>query len=415
MPYRILKVLAWILGTLVFLGILVSGFAFGGSAIGVPLILFIVIVAGWFVYVFFRYRFVRQEEIVQVLSAAAEAKLPLAPALRAYVRDRPMESQWGWWDVTLMFAFPPGYWLAHQRHVFERRAGDIADLLEAGHSLPEALREVRGAAHYDVTVAATVGEEIGQLPESLRRADRERLVGVWLEVVPRLAYPLALMFFILGITTFFMMQIMPRLRKIFHDFNYELPPITSALIDVWNGTQDWHWIIAAVLAGLAVLLAILIASPTVRWYLPICGRVYRWDVQGLILRMLSLLVEAGRTLPESLGLLADNSDFPAIVQVRLSAARVRINRGEPLAESLHGAGLLPGSMIPLLHSAERANTLPWALRELGEMLAGRANRVVRRVSLIVAPALVLVVGSVVAFIVLAMFMPLIDLLTRLSP
>jgi type II secretory pathway component PulF len=55
------------------------------------------------------------------------------------------------------------------------------------------------------------------------------------------------------------------------------------------------------------------------------------------------------------------------------------------------------------------------LRELGEMLAGRATRVVRRISLIVAPALVLLVGAVVAFIVLAMFMPLIDLITRMSP
>ena len=81
MPFRLLKVLGWIFGTLLLLGVLVSGFAFGGSAIGVPLILFIAIVAGWFVYVFFRYRFVRQEEIVQVLAAAAEAKLPLVPAL----------------------------------------------------------------------------------------------------------------------------------------------------------------------------------------------------------------------------------------------------------------------------------------------------------------------------------------------
>lgn len=415
MPYRLLKVLGWIFGSFVLLGVLASGFAFGGSSTGVPLILFVVILGGWFVYVYFRYRFVRQEEIVQVLAAAAEAHLPLVPALRAYVRDRPTESQWGWWDVTLMFAFPQGYWLMHQRHVFERRAADIADLLEAGHSLPEAMRAVRGAAPYDVTVAATVGEHIGKLPESLRRADRERLVGVWLEVVPRLTYPLALLFFIVGITTFFMIQIMPRFRKIFSDFGYDLPRITTHLIDVWNGTQEWHAAIAAVLGVCTIALAVLIASPTLRWSMPIIGRVYRWDVQGLVLRMLSLLVEAGKTLPDSVGLLADSHDFPEVVQSRLSRAQDRITAGEPLAESLSSSGLMPKSMISLVHSAERANTLPWALRELGEMLAGRATRVVRRITMVVAPALVLIVGSLVAFLVLAMFMPLIDLITSLAP
>jgi type IV pilus assembly protein PilC len=85
-----------------------------------------------------------------------------------------------------------------------------------------------------------------------------------------------------------------------------------------------------------------------------------------------------------------------------------------MADSMCRAGLLPASMASLVRAAQRAHTLPWALSELGEMLAGRATRMVRRVSLVLSPMMVLGVGTIVGFIVLAMFLPLIQLLTRLS-
>jgi len=98
----------------------------------------------------------------------------------------------------------------------------------------------------------------------------------------------------------------------------------------------------------------------------------------------------------------------------LRDAHRRIERGDGLAESLHSAGLLPQSMAPLVRAAERANTLPWALAELGEVQAGRASRVVRRTTLVIGIMMVIAVGTLVASIVLAMFLPLIKLLTSLS-
>jgi len=268
------------------------------------------VVVGWLLYVYFRYRFVRQDELVQVLATAADANLPLIPAIRAYVRDRPAEGQWGWWDVTLLFAFPPAYWLMHQRHTFDSRAADIADALEDGQSLHEALRSVPGAAPIDVTVAASVGEATGRLSECLRRSDRERLTGVWLEIIPRLAYPLALLFFVVGIASFFMAQIMPRIERIFIDFKQPLPDMTVHLNTAWSRASNWWIVVAGAFAAIIGILSLLITSPTIRWHFPFVGRLYRWEVQGLILRMLGALVGAGRPVPESLGRLADAADFP---------------------------------------------------------------------------------------------------------
>src|SRR5204862_8299845 len=136
----------------------------------------------------------------------------------------------------------------------------------------------------------------------LRRADRERLAGAWLEVVPRLVYPLVLLVFVGGITAFLMVIVMPRLRRIFDDFGEPLPTVTVRLIDVSSDVSD-HLAVAVLAIPAAMLLAsVLIASPAVRWYVPLLGRLYRWEVQGLVLRMLGALVEVGRPAPEALGL-----------------------------------------------------------------------------------------------------------------
>jgi type IV pilus assembly protein PilC len=411
---KLLNIVAGVFIALALLAIVGFGLFSASLAIGLPLLIFIMIISGWLGYVYFRYRFTRQEELLQLLVAASEANLPLVPALRAYVRDRPTEGQWGWWDVAFLFAFPPAYWLMHQRYAWDRRAADVADALEEGSSLPEALRSVPGAAPYNLAVAAAVGESTGRLSECLRRADRERLVGVWLDVIPRLAYPIALVLFITGVTTFFLVQIMPRIKKIFDDFHEPLPNFTIGLVHAGMVVQDWWAAIAGGIALIVFVIALLIVSPAFRWYLPFFGRLYRWDIQGLVLRMLSPLTAAGRPIPESLLRLADAPDFPTVVQNRLRDAHRRIERGDGLAESLHSAGLLPQSMAPLVRAAERANTLPWALAELGEVQAGRASRVVRRTTLVIGIMMVIAVGTLVASIVLAMFLPLIKLLTSLS-
>jgi type II secretory pathway component PulF len=71
-------------------------------------------------------------------------------------------------------------------------------------------------------------------------------------------------------------------------------------------------------------------------------------------------------------------------------------------------------MTALVRSAERTGSLAWALAELGELLVGRSVRLVRRISFVVSPLLVIGVGVLVGLIGLGMFMPLISLMTRLG-
>jgi type IV pilus assembly protein PilC len=263
-------------------------------------------------------------------------------------------------------------------------------------------------------VAAEVGDTTGRLAACLRRTDQDRLAGVWLEVLPRVLYPLLLLVFIGGITTFLAVMVVPKFKKIFDDFKESLPPVTERLIAVMMAFADYAWLIVLAAIGVFVATAWLVFSPSTRWHVPLVGRLFRWETQGLVLRMLGALFEVGRPAPEALGLLADAPDLPNVARRRLYRAKWAIERGEPLAESLYQAGLLPASMAPLVTAAERTQSLPFALTELGNLLAGKAVRMARRASLVIGPVLVVAIGALVGLIVVGMFTPLIQLLTRMS-
>jgi type II secretory pathway component PulF len=366
-------------------------------------------------FAYLHYHQARQEEFLQLLTTAVESEAPLAPALWSYLSDRPHGPVREFWVAVLLFFVIPGYyWVWHRRHSFDHKVARVACLLEDGWPLSAALRAVPGVASADTLLAVSVGESTGRLALCLRGSAGGRLAAVWLEVLPRLLYPLVLLFVLSGVVSFWMLFILPRLQRIFADFGDPLPGLTRRVADFGSGLGDlWGEVMAALGAG--VVFALLVPfSSAVLWHVPGFGRVYRMHVRSRVLKMLSVLLEAGRPVPQALDLLAGSGAFSQTARQRLAVACRAVKAGEPLADSLRQGGLLQPAMIPLVQAAERMRNVPWVLAELGESLANRAARLLRRISLVFLPASVLAVGLLIGFIVLGMFMPLVDLVTRLS-
>src|SRR5262245_52534798 len=105
----VLKVLGVLVAGLLGLALLAAGLILAGQGQLLPLLLFLMLAVVWMGYAFFRYRQVRQDELLQVLAMAVEAQLPLGPAIRAYLQDRPGEGTGGTWDAVLMVLLLPGF------------------------------------------------------------------------------------------------------------------------------------------------------------------------------------------------------------------------------------------------------------------------------------------------------------------
>src|SRR5437870_1540342 len=142
---RMLGVSATVAGLIVLFIGLGLALVFGGVAPGLPLLLVLMLFYGWMLSAYLHYRQGRQDELLHLLSTAAEVQAPLAPALWAYLRDRPQGPLREFCVALLLFFVLPGYyWVWHRRHSFDSRVARVAYFLEMGHSLPNALRAVPG-------------------------------------------------------------------------------------------------------------------------------------------------------------------------------------------------------------------------------------------------------------------------------
>jgi type II secretory pathway component PulF len=366
---------------------------------------------GGFVFAFFHYRYVRQEELLHVLQTAAQADTPLAPSLWAYVSDRP-HSTWREFMVSILL-FPVYYWSWHRWYSYDRKVEQLALILEGGAPLHLALKEVPGVASRETVLAAAIGQASGQMAPCLKQVSRWQLATLWLEVIPRLAYPLLLFLTANVIIVFLMVFIVPKMEKIFADFKIKMPWVTEHMIAGVRWLMKYNWAVGLGLLALIVLIIVMVCSSTVCWHFPVFGRLYRMHAQARVLKALAILLDTGKPIPQALSLLVESGYFSGTVRRRLGAVRTAVEQGQSLPESLYRNGLLPRSMVPLLQAAGRANNLPWALGELGESHAKRMFRLARQLTLTIFPLSIVAMGLGIAAIALGMFLPLVTLISEL--
>jgi protein transport protein HofC len=363
-------------------------------------------------YGFVRYRTGRQEEFLHLLITTMEAKAPLVPALKAYARDRPQDTAREIWVGALLFVVLPGYyWVWHRQRNFDRKVEALAHLLEEGTSLYHGLLVTPGLVSGETLLAVAMGEVTGRTVLHLRATARSRLGALWAEMAPRLLYPLLVLLIVLGVNSFLRIYIIPKMDRIYRDFDMKLPWLTDAMIWMWEPLLT---ALMPVLFIIGTLGVVLLFSSAARWYFPVLGGLYRMHVRGLVLRMLGPLLEAGKPVPEALALLADSGFFSSTAEWRLDACRHLVGEGESLAGALYAVGLLPAGMVPLVQSAQRVGNLPWALGELGESLSNRCVRRLRQASMVVAPLLLLAISVLVASVAVGLFLPLIKIIEGLG-
>ena len=249
---------------------------------------------------------------------------------------------------------------------------------------------------------------------SLKRLPDRRSASQWVELAPRLLYPFLVLGVLLINTTFVMIFIVPKFEKIMLEFKMKLPFVTELLIAVSRWFVQFPWM--AVVLWLLVLVGfnILLFSSRAKWHVPLLSWVYRLHARGQFLRMLGLMLQTGRPLPEILDWVLESGLLPTVIAARAGRLATDLEQGQPLAESLVRHELATAPMQGLIASAQKPQNLPWALEELGESLMRRGTRISYRIVMVAFPLSILACACLVAFVAVAMFQPLVSMLEGMS-
>jgi general secretion pathway protein F len=340
--------------------------------------------------IFARYRAMERRTLVGLLAVAMEKGIPLGAAARAFAQDC--------------------------RGRIRRRARRLADMLDRGVPLPQALEESGARLPIDAQVAINMGCEGGALSAAVGDATNAavRLDPVVHTAAVKVMYLIALLAFAAAAFAYVMIKIMPQYVKIFDDFDTELPSTTVRLIWFASAvTGGGIGTLVAIGLGVCILVMTLFAlsryAGNSRWDPPLVRRLWRRLDQAVVLRSLAQAVEQRRTLATAIDGLARL--YPKRhIRRRLQVAAARVNGGGDWCGSLQATGMLRPAEAGVLKAAERMGNLGWALREMADR---NVRTFAARVSAFLAvafPLLLLAVGALALVFASGLFLPLVDLI-----
>lgn len=287
---------------------------------------------------------------------------------------------------------------------------DLCARIEQGSNFSDAVAQHR-VFSANVIQLIRVGEHSGTLDTALLRCAEqlERLRQMRLTVLNALTYPAIVILLSVGVTLFLVTGVIPKIEKFLSGRGRALPGVTRALLDVTNFLQEWlpHLCIG-VLATAAGLVAIWFWPPGRRFLdgvllrLPVVGGVLRLSGTAVFARGLSVLLESGVTLLDSLGT-AETLLGNRRLRENIAMARHAVLRGESLAGGLSGRRCFLPMLPRMVAVGESAGTLSTVLAEVARFHEQQLLALIRRLSVLIEPVVILVVGGIVGFVYFAFF------------
>jgi type II secretory pathway component PulF len=246
-------------------------------------------------------------------------------------------------------------------------------------------------------------------------ASRAAQFPVWMGICSRAAYILIILIHLQLIASFIMYFIIPKFEAIFNDFGISLPPITVHVIEISHMIASFG-LLSGLIFLAEFLLLIYLPFSIAGWgdfQVPLLDRFFLRRHTSLILRSLSLVVDAGKPIEVGLEVLARS--YPASwVRRRLIHAYADANQGQDWCQALSQRRLIRDSDRGVLVAAREAGNLGWAMRELAETSDRRMLVRIQAAVQILFPLVVLLIGLIVFLIAVAYFSPLVLLIERLS-
>ncbi len=303
-----------------------------------------------------------------------------------------------------------------QHPVLKKTLQNVHEEVSGGQTVSGAMRN--HMAIFGVTYVAmiasgeasgTLNDVLSRLAEMLRNEIRFRST-----VVSILAYPAVLVVVAGFVVTALIMFVLPQFGTIFRDMGKPAPPTTQMLLDISEFLRGHLLLVGGCAAGLLALLLRLRQSDAARmkcdrWMLtaPVIRGASQALLSGRMLRLLGTMLATGVPLLEALRLCAsavENRVFRSL----LEDLEEEVVNGRGLAQAMIASPYIPPGAAQMAATAEKSGRLGEVLQAVGEFYEEEGERKLRQAVKLLEPAIILMMGAVVATVVLSVMLPLLD-------
>lgn len=298
---------------------------------------------------------------------------------------------------------------------------DVVRELEAGSSLSKALGSRPRSFPLIYRSSVQAGEMSGSMPEVLQRlaGHMEWTRSIRQATTQALVYPVILATAIMGLVITLVTFLVPRIVKMFPGGADELPWQTRQVLNVSNFlTGHWILLLGAIAAG-AVGFFMTLRTPKGRLWLssrllafPRVGEVVRMFATAKFASTAGTLQNAGCSVADVIGLAGQSCGSTRMAH-SFNRANDEVQRGATISEALGADPRMDPLLLQMVAVGERAGDLGGCLDKLSEHYDRELPRVVKWMLALLEPAMIVVGGMVVAYTLLAAFLPLLDMYDKL--
>jgi type IV pilus assembly protein PilC len=293
----------------------------------------------------------------------------------------------------------------------------MIDRLEEGCSLSEAMKDHpdRFDSIYCNLVAA--GETSGKLIVMLQRLSdlTRKQLQTRNTVIGALVYPAVLMVVAVCVLVLMLTLVMPRFADLFVTLDLPLPPTTQALMFLSGFLTSYWWAILLLLGAVGLGGKIWVGTThgketifSAMLNLPMVGKVTRSFATARIARLLGVLLDSRLPLLDVLDLIragTGNIHYSRLIDDAKSA----VTRGEPISSAFMSSDLITPSVVEAMRSGESSGKVAPSMLTMSDLMDEENEVLVKSLTGILEPVILLGMGVLVGFMALSIFLPLFDL------
>lgn len=304
-----------------------------------------------------------------------------------------------------------------RNEVLKNAANRVKENLEGGKRLGDSLAQFPQIFDRFFVNMVRAGEEAGILDGILNRLAiyLEKSEKLRKQIISALFYPATIIIIAILVVSGILIFIIPRFQDLYSNSGKQLPGLTLMVVNLSNLFIHKWWLVLAVLFGVPIAF--------IQWYRTDEGRATmdRFFIQSPIFgdlvqkasiarmtRTLSTLLSSGVSVIDALDIAAKTAGN-RVIEDTLLRSKEAVTGGKPLVAPLMREKLIPDMVTQMIAIGEQSGTLDTMLGKIADFYEDDVENAVKALTSLIEPLLMVVLGGIIAFIVIAMYLPIFDL------
>jgi type IV pilus assembly protein PilC len=305
----------------------------------------------------------------------------------------------------------------------KRILGELALAIEGGSTFSEALAQHPKVFNRLFVNMVKAGELGGVLEVVLKRLAEfsEKAQKIKGKVKAALFYPVAVLFVAMGILTLLLVFVIPRFKEVFSNMGVKMPGFTLFVLAVSDAVKGHFLSVMGCVAVVVVFLLILVKKTKSGRYIwdkmklkmPPIGSVITKVSISRFTRTLGTLVSSGVPILQALMIVKETAGN-VIIANAVTKVHESVKEGETITAPLESSRVFPPMVVSMVDVGEQTGALPEMLLKIADNYDEEVDNAVSAMTSLLEPIMIIFLAVVVGSIVIAMFLPLIAMISQMS-